>query len=377
MNLFSNYKRQSQNLKTRWNNKNKYYSSINKKNKERKEVLVKKYKDYSELKQSFKNTLVRNISIDFRFPNTRNAYIYKRSIPIEECPMFEQRNIFYYDSNFRLFKNKSVSKLVRTSSAGNISTKQNKINNPEHNIITTIKRIKTLDDSTSQETENENDRRKPKQVEKEIYELEVINQVIFGGTGEDKNNNENNKAIEGKNIIKYEKEFDDGKWGEIEQRIIENEKDKKNNLLNTVNVEIEKENGDKELIIVEISKTEKPKKKFAKIRSLEERHLLSDKHKGEEFYSPIENEYLKDLLSKNFNDKKAMENENSPKIFISSSFKNCNSLDLKNEKASEIFINKIANRKRLFTSKYNKKKKSESAMNIKPLNHRIKKEKNK
>ena len=278
MNLFSNYKRQSQNLKTRWNN-NKYYSSINKKNKERKEVLVKKYKDYSELKQSFKNTLVRNISIDFRFPNTRNAYIYKRSIPIEECPMFEQRNIFYYDSNFRLFKNKSVSKLVRTSSAGNISTKQNKINNPEHNIITTIKRIKTLDDNTSQETENKNDWRKPKQVEKEIYELEVINQVIFGGTGEDKNNNENNKAIEGKNIIKYEKEFDDGKWGEIEQRIIENEKDKKNNLLNTVNVEIEKENGDKELIIVEISKTEKPKKKFAKIRSLEERHLLSDKHK--------------------------------------------------------------------------------------------------
>ena len=36
--------------------------------------------------------------------------------------------------------------------------------------------------------------------------------------------------------------------------IFENEKNKKNNLLNSVHVEIEKENGEKQLKIVEISK---------------------------------------------------------------------------------------------------------------------------
>ena len=32
-------------------------------------------------------------------------------------------------------------------------------------------------------------------------------------------------------------------WGEIEQAIFENERDKKNNLLNSIHIEIEKENG--------------------------------------------------------------------------------------------------------------------------------------
>ena len=189
MNSLSNSKKQSKIQSTKWTDKNKNYSSSNKKNKEKKEIIVSKCKDYSQLKQSFKNTLVRNISIDFNFPNTKNAYTYKRSFSIGEYPMFEQRNIFYYDSNFQLFKNKSVSKYSKPKSEANISKNQNKINNPQHNIITTIKRIKTLDDSISKETDNKNDkRRKSKTVEKEIYELEVINQVIFNGTDEEINN---------------------------------------------------------------------------------------------------------------------------------------------------------------------------------------------
>ena len=79
-------------------------------NKVKQEIYLNSCNDSSELKQNYKNTQLKNISINFGFPNTRNTYKYKNTLPLSEIPMFEQRNVFYYNKDFQLFKNKSVSK---------------------------------------------------------------------------------------------------------------------------------------------------------------------------------------------------------------------------------------------------------------------------
>ena len=76
----------------------------------KKDILLRSCNDHSVLKQNYPNTQLKNISINFGFPNTINTYKYKNTFPLSDFPMFEQRNVFYYDKNFQLFKNKSVSK---------------------------------------------------------------------------------------------------------------------------------------------------------------------------------------------------------------------------------------------------------------------------
>lgn len=228
--------------------------NMSKLTKEKKEIFLNSANDYSELRQSYVNTQLKNISIDFGFPSTRNLYKYKRSFPLNECPMFEQKNTFYYDKNFQLFKNKSVSKFGDSKSKNNNnlsqSLSQNRYLSPQHKIITSIKRRKYRDENDLIEL-NKNKNTKPS--EKDIYELEVINQVIFNETDEE---GAKSKRYEEK-VAPREIKESDGEWGEIEQMIFENEKNKKNNLLNSVHVEIEKENGEKQLKIVEITKEDK------------------------------------------------------------------------------------------------------------------------
>ena len=201
--------------------------NLSKLTKEKKEIFLNSTSDYSELRQIYANTQLKNISIDFGFPSTRNSYKYKRSFPLNECPMFEQKNTFYYDKNFQLFKNKSVSKFGDNKSRNNNnlsqSLSQNRLLSPQHKIITSIKRRKYQDENDLIEL-NQNKNTKPS--EKDIYELEVINQVIFNETDEE---GAKSKRYEEKTAPKEIKESD-GEWGEIEQMIFENEKNKKNNL---------------------------------------------------------------------------------------------------------------------------------------------------
>ena len=101
MDLFSEGKRQDKNRISEWT----FDSDKNNKNsdKQRKSILLNSSNDYSEIKQNY-DTQLKNISINFGFPNTRNTYKYKNSIPLNEFPIFEQRNVFYYDNHFQLFK---------------------------------------------------------------------------------------------------------------------------------------------------------------------------------------------------------------------------------------------------------------------------------
>jgi len=229
----------------------------------KKEILLNSYNDHSEFKQSYNNTILKNISIDFGFPNTRNSYTYKRTFPLDDCPLFEQRNTFYYDKNFQLFKNKSVSKYgPKNKNNNNLSPsiRQNKIYSPQHRIITSIKKMKYLDDNDIQESKIKSKANKKSTTSgNDIYELEIINQVIFNESEEEDKNKTKNKKIIQKSSPKEENESDDGEWGEIEQQIFANEKNKKNNLLNSIHVEIEKENGEKQLKILEITKEQKNK----------------------------------------------------------------------------------------------------------------------
>ena len=273
MDLFSEGKRQDKSRISEW----AFDSNKNNKNsdKQRKSILLNSSNDYSEIKQNY-DTQLKNISINFGFPNTRNTYKYKNSFPLNEFPIFEQRNVFYYDKHFQLFKNKSVSKYGEKKDDKNKNktqySKTNRVFSPQHKIITSIKK-KTYSDDNGPEKNNKT----PKN-EKDVYELEVINQVLV----DEEDMKGNLKSLGEKSSPIAGRELDD-EWGEIEQVIFDNEKNKKNNLLNSIYVEIEKENGDKQLKYVEITKEKEDKEK--KEPCIKIRYTVEDKiclNKGSE-----------------------------------------------------------------------------------------------
>ena len=228
--------------------RNNHYQSMDQNlenNIDQKEFSIKNYNNYSVLKQNFLDTQLKNISINFGFPNTLNSYDYQNSFDLLENPVFEQRNYFYYDKNFKLFKNKSVSKYgdkkFNQKKFLNPKLNKNRVLSPQHKIITSLKK-KKFNEEQNKNINKEND----------IYELEVINKVLYN---EDDSEEKNKKTIKETISSKPEEELG-SEWGEIEQAIYEEKKDPNNNLLNSVCVEIEKENGDRQLKYVEISKDE-------------------------------------------------------------------------------------------------------------------------
>ena len=174
-------------------------------------------------------------------------------------------------------------------------------------------------------------------------------------------------------------------WGEIEQAIFENERDKKNNLLNSIHIEIEKENGEKQLKIVEITKEEKDKdhetnagkdkdkdkdKKDPVIKikyTVEDKLCLQPGTPREEF-SSLDKDFLKDtssLLKTNYS------NTNYNTIY---SLKKHDSSALRKERASEILLKDIKSCENIFSSIDSEKKYFEKRVDIKPLNHKFEKE---
>ena len=243
--------------------------------------------------------------------------------------MFEQRNVFYYDKNFQLFKNKSVSKYGEKKSKNNINfsyAKNNCVLSPQHKITTTLKKKKYLDDKVVDKKIEKN--------EKDIYELEVVNQVLYGDE-----DSLIKRDIGGKNSPIVGKELEN-EWGEIEQFIFDNEKNKKNNLLNSVYVEIEKENGDKQLKIVEITKEDKLKKEpCIKIKyTIEDKICLNSgtESGGEEFASLYDKD-TKDSFFKSFN-YKTNTNSTFNNNYSVNSVKRPEYSTLKKENVSEILL---------------------------------------
>ena len=312
-------------------------------NKAKKEFLLNSCNDYSELRQSYLNTPLKNISINFGFPNTMNTYKYKNPFPLTEVPLFEQRNVFYYDKDFQLFKNKSVSKYgeKQNKSNGSLSqhSKYNRILSPQHKIITSIKKKKYLDEKEVEDIKNETNKKgKNGKEEKDVYELEVINQVLL-----DEDDSEGKNKKNGLRQLENE-------WGEIEQEIFENEKDKKNNLLNSIYVEIEKENGDKQLKVVEITKEEKTKKEpCIKIKyTVEDKICLGGESLRDERNSDYDRE-TKDSAVKSTN-YKTYTNSTSNINYSTSSIKKHDYSTLKKENVSEILLKESKSTHNIFSS---------------------------
>ena len=166
---------------------------------DRKEFSLNNYNNYSVLKQNFLDTQLKNISINFGFPNTLNSYDYQNSFDLTENPFFEQRNYFYYDKDFKLFKNKSMSKYTdkNNNNKKKIINKQinkNRVFSPQHKIITSLKKKKyTEEEKKSDLINGKND----------IYELEVIHKVTYNSSDLEVKK----KINEGNSIIKC--------WGRI------------------------------------------------------------------------------------------------------------------------------------------------------------------
>ena len=316
-------------------------------NKGRKEYFLDVANDYSELRQSYNNTMLKNISINFGFPNTINTYKYKNYYPLTEIPMFEQKNIFYYDKDFRLFKNKSVSKYGEKKNKDqndiSVNNQNNRIMSPQHKIITSIRKKKYEYDNIiknfsnfkkTEKNEKGEKNEKAEKNDKDIYELEVINQVLY----DDEEGNEKNKK---NSEIEYENE-----WGEIEQEVFEKEEDKKNNLLNSIYVEIEKENGEKQVKVLEISKEEKDPR--LKVRySVEDKMCLQapNKAQNEEQISNFDKETIKDYVYRSNNYKSISNSTSNFYSTINSVKRNENELQ---ENPSEILLKKSKSQQNLF-----------------------------
>ena len=233
-------------------NKNNFANS--KVDNDTKEFTIDNFNNRSVLKEQFKNTQLKNISINFGFPNTRNSYDYqKNSFDLATKPIFEQKNYFYYDQNFQLFKNKSVSRYGDKKSKKGVNSlkksNNNRLYSPQHKIITSIKKKKFLEENMPDDAFQ---KLKKHDKDNDIYELEVINQIVYN---EDESEEKKKKSGKETSSSKSERESEN-EWGEIEQAIFEDIKDKDNNLLNSVCIELEKENGDKHLKYVEILKDE-------------------------------------------------------------------------------------------------------------------------
>jgi len=317
-------------------------------NKAKKELFLNSCNDYSILKQSYSNTNLKNISINFGFPNTRNTYKYKNSFPLTDIPLFEQRNIFYYDKNFQLFKNRSVSKYGEKKTKTNTSlsqySKNNRIFSPQHKIITSIRKKKYVNE---QDLENLKNAQKKEKNEKDIYELEVINQVVYDDEDSEGKNKKNMKSSPS-TARELENE-----WGEIEQDIFENERDKKNNLLNSIYVEIEKENGDKQYKKVEISKDDANKKEpCIKIKyTVEDKICLNsprDYSPGDEQNSNFDKETMKDSGIKT--GYKTNTNSISNINYSMNSIKKHDNSTLKKENVSEILLKDSKSSQNIFNS---------------------------
>ena len=224
---------------------------------DKKEITVDNYNNRSVLKQKYPETQLKNISINFGFPNTLNSYDYQNSYDLVENPIFEQRNYFYYDKNFQLFKNKSVSRYGDKKFKNGNSTyekykKQNRLFSPQHKIITSIKKKKFLDEDSQIES---NQKQKKDNKEIDVYELAVINQVLYNEEDLEKKSKKSGKETSSSKSGKESE--NENEWGEIEQAVFDDKRrNGDNNLLNSLCIEIEKENGDKQLKYVEISKDE-------------------------------------------------------------------------------------------------------------------------
>ena len=126
-------------------NMDKNFLSNSKTDIDTREFSIDNFNNRSVLKQYFKNSQLKNIKINFGFPNTLNSYDYqKNSFDLATKPIFEQRNYFYYDQNFQLFKNKSVSRYSdkKFKKGGNSyqNLHPNNLYSPQHKIITSIKK---------------------------------------------------------------------------------------------------------------------------------------------------------------------------------------------------------------------------------------------
>ena len=101
--------------------RNNHYQSMDQNlenNIDQKEFSIKNYNNYSVLKQNFLDTQLKNISINFGFPNTLNSYDYQNSFDLLENPVFEQRNYFYTTKilnylKINPFQNMAIKNLIK------------------------------------------------------------------------------------------------------------------------------------------------------------------------------------------------------------------------------------------------------------------------
>ena len=191
---------------------------------DKKEITVDNYNNRSVLRQKYPETQLKNISINFGFPNTLNSYDYQNSYDLVENPIFEQRNYFYYDKNFQLFKNKSVSrygdkKFKNGNSAYEKYKKENRLFSPQHKIITSIKKKKFLDEDNQIES---NQKQKKDNKEIDVYELAVINQVLYNEEDLEKKSKKSGKETSSSKSGKESE--NENEWGEIEQAVFDDKK---------------------------------------------------------------------------------------------------------------------------------------------------------
>ena len=218
---------------------------------------------------------------------------------------------------------------------------KNRVFSPQHKIITSLKKKKyTEEEKKSDLINGKND----------IYELEVINKVTYNSSDSEGKNKKSMKETASSNVG----EESGYEWGEIEQAIFEEKKDLDNNLLNSLCVEIEKENGDRQLKYVEISKDENclDKDPCLKIKyTIEDKICLGSKTTPVKSKNILKQKYSSLTKSSYFNNNKSNTNI-LPKNIYGASLRreNVSEIHLKESKSSQNILSSSGSNEKIFFS---------------------------
>ena len=200
---------------------------------ETREILIDSFNECSDLRKSFHDSL-NNFFNNLGFSSSmKNIHKFDNSFGSSDFFIQEKRKTFGNIGDFGLIKNNSVSKFG--------FTKKKKIKKKVKNDIKPITSIRKkmltreeLDDEEEEEEEEYINKKKKEKIEKDKYELDIINKMVYGDI-EKKDYNEDQRIEIKEEILEENEESEEKRTIEKNKDISKNKSIKnKDKLINSI-----------------------------------------------------------------------------------------------------------------------------------------------
>ena len=238
------------------------------------ELLIDSFNECSDLRKSFHDSL-KNLFSNFGFSRMQDSIQFENSFNSTKYPKFGLRKSYYYDGDLKLFKNNSVSKF-------HIKKKAKQQNNK--NKKKTINTLRKKMFPQGEEFEDFQKDSKKVKTEKDLYELEIINKMIFENKGKETNYNvDKRKDVLTEQVIESENEDTEENRTYRNYKKSERDNVQKDKILNRIFGEIEKGKSSKKENEEEFNEY----KGISKNRRIKEKYPEKDNEKEETLKSSI------------------------------------------------------------------------------------------